>query len=213
MSATYKIGSELITDVCCNGNGDISAWEDNLNLNSFTDWNPELSYNMQIMGIVNFSNQHQLAKRHVNNYGELIDAENALITVLQNAVYSEFVPPVSDAPLFKGYIVNGNEEIRDITINGTGTILNWEQILNDNSFTDWNPDLYVNQQIILSQSDEMQPNILNQLANRHINNYVGISDFDEQINSLMTIFAQHMLFDYEGEIMAFEPDGNELIFD
>ena len=147
MLVTYN---ELITDVCCNACGSISTWETNLNLNNFTDWNPVLSGQITVTGIVAAMFQKDLSTRPVNN-SEIQgqdNLENDLITILEGATIEKQDLPETIIPV-TGYKVNGNEEIRDVLLNATGTIVNWEEVLNNNSFEDWNPDLTTDELIFI----------------------------------------------------------------
>ena len=213
MLTIYK--NQLITDLCCNQNGDITAWENNLKLNNCTDWNPDLNTieNIQVIGIQSFSNYIQLKNRPVNNSGEPIDQENTLILAL-NSVTTTIQPvPEPNVPVFIGYVVKNNEEIRDILINATGTENNWEQILNDNDFTEWNPIVKKQQEIKVSNSNELQTNILRVVGLAPINNNPGISYFDEQIQQLINNFTGFYEFEPDNEFYTFEPDGNYYTFE
>ena len=147
MLVTYN---ELITDVCCNACGSISTWETNLNLNNFTDWNPVLSEQIEVTGVVSAMFQKDLLTRPVNNSeipGQDI-LESDLIATLEGVTIEKQDLPETISPV-TGYRVNGNEEIRDVLLNATGTIANWEEVLNNNRFEDWTPDLTINELIFI----------------------------------------------------------------
>lgn len=213
MSTIYK--NQIITDLCCNLNGDISGWESNLILNNCTDWNPDLSNieNLQVIGIQNFSNYNQLKGRNINNSGEQISQENTLIEYL-NTITPTYQPiPEPNTPIFIGYIVKNGEEIRDILINATGSEINWEKVLNDNDFEEWNPIVIKQQQILISELNELQTNILGIVSNRPINNSPSISDYDEQIKELIDSFTGFYKFEPDSDFYMFEPEGNFYIFE
>jgi len=47
------------------------------------------------------------------------------------------------------YTVKVGEDISDVILNSTGSLLNWDAILQANNFTDWTPILSVGQQIFI----------------------------------------------------------------
>src|ERR1017187_5263167 len=211
--------NESIVDVCLNSTGDLSSWETILNLNGFTDWNPDL-YNGQVLQVpivINPINYQQLQLYPVNNFenfdttqfnpntnGSLVYILNHVIVKTQNIV------PISTKKQI--YIVSTGETIVDVVLNATGSLDNWETILNVNNFTDWNPDLYVGQEIIIEYLD-LQINNIIQFISYPINSDPGINDLDVQIDNLISKFGIHYLFEPEGNIYKFEPDGNLYIFE
>ena len=131
MSVTYKthIG-ELITDACCNATGSISTWEDNLNLNNYEDWNPDISDEIIVDGVVSSTFQQQLINKPINNFGEDSSQESSLNSLLNSITPEIQELPENIVPIIIGYLVKPNEEIRDVVLNATGTIINWEDVLN-----------------------------------------------------------------------------------
>jgi DNA polymerase III alpha subunit (gram-positive type) len=213
MSTIYK--NQIITDLCCNLNGDISGWESNLILNNCTDWNPDLSTieNIQVIGIQNFSIYEQLKGRNINNSGEPLSDENILTEYLNTVEPTHQQIPKPNTPIFIGYIVKNGEEIRDILINATGSEINWEQVLNDNDFNDWNPVVIKQQQISISELNELQTNILGIVSKIPVNNSPSISDYDEQIQDLIDSFTGFYKFEPDNDFYMFEPEGNFYIFE
>ena len=47
------------------------------------------------------------------------------------------------------YTVKVGEDISDVILNSTGSLLNWDAILQANNFTDWTPILSIGQQIFI----------------------------------------------------------------
>jgi len=212
MLAIYNLHKgEIITDVCCNASGSISVWEQTLNDNNFTDWNVDISLfkTINTEGVASSIFQNELKTKPVNS--NLYPDVSYLIGVLNGAIIEKQELPESGLPVFLGYIVKSKEEIRDVLLNSTGTIINWENILNDNSFTDWNPDLNLSQQIKIDSSNQIQPNTLSIFEISPANNNSGISDFDTQVADLFSNFTSHGLFDPDGNRIMFE-NGNLLIY-
>ena len=212
MSVIYNLHKgEIITDVCNNASGSISVWEKILNDNSFTDWNTDLSglNALTVEGVVSSIFQSELKTKPVNN--NLYPDTLILTDILNGSVIESQILPENNLPVFIGYIVRPIEEIRDVLLNSTGTIVNWENILNDNDFTDWNPELNLSQQIIVDSSNQIQPNTLSYFNISPANNNSGISDFETQVTDLFSNFTTHGLFDPDGNRIMFE-DGNLLIF-
>jgi phage tail protein X len=88
------------------------------------------------------------------------------------------------------YTVKTGETITDVLLNSTGTIANWEAVLNANNFTDWTPDLYPGQQIIIPDDSEIQNNVLVVTTKYPANNYTGIPNFDDLVSDLITKFGE-----------------------
>ena len=84
------------------------------------------------------------------------------------------------------YTVRSGETLSDVILNSTGSILNWEDILNANGFTDWSPELYVGQQIIIPDDIIGQSNVKNVLDTYPANNNSIASDFDDQVTAFIT---------------------------
>lgn len=61
------------------------------------------------------------------------------------------------------YSVKPGETIGDVVLNATGSIVNWDQILEDNGFDDWTPDLAPGQQIAIGDELQIDANPLRQL--------------------------------------------------
>ena len=83
------------------------------------------------------------------------------------------------------YTVRSGETLSDVILNSTGSILNWEDILNANGFTDWSPELYVGQQIIIPDDIVGQSNVKNVLDTYPANNNYAAADFMIQVLALI----------------------------
>jgi hypothetical protein len=209
----YKVkNNETIVDVCLNSTGSLSSWESILNLNGFENWNP-LLYNgqeLQVPLVVNNFNYTQLQQYPVNNF-ENFDAtqldstiEGSLLYILKHvSVTKHDIYP--QAVKQQIYTVSQGETIVDVILNATGTLDNWETILNANGFTDWNPTLYVGQEIIIEYLDLQNNNII-QFLSYPLNNDSGINDLDEQISNLISNFDTTILFDNDYEEVEFDDD-------
>ena len=88
------------------------------------------------------------------------------------------------------YQVQQGESINDVVINATGTLANLNQVLSDNSFSDWNPDLQAGQEIIISDLVTMDSNALLQLNQYPVCNnvsegiYAQIESIFEELSNL-----------------------------
>jgi phage tail protein X len=92
------------------------------------------------------------------------------------------------------YTVKTGETITDVCLNATGTLANWEDILNANGFTDWVPELSPGQQIIIPDGAEIQNNVLQITEKYPANNDLGIPNFDDLVNDLIATFEGYSLF-------------------
>lgn len=92
------------------------------------------------------------------------------------------------------YTVRTGETIGDVCLNATGTIDNWEEILNANGFTEWTPDLYPGQQILIPDSVELQNNVLVVLTKYPANNDSGIPNLNTLISQFIATFTQQIVF-------------------
>jgi len=92
------------------------------------------------------------------------------------------------------YTTKQGETITDVLINATGTINNWELVIDANDFDTWTPILIAGQSIIIPDSVEIQTNILNSLAGNLACNNLQITDFDDQLTVLLNLFAPAVFF-------------------
>lgn len=102
----------------------------------------------------------------------------------------------------KYYTVRTGETIVDVCLNATGTIANWEIILNANNFTDWTPDLFVGQQILIPDAVEIQNNVLIVTTKYPANNAPGISNLISLIDQFISTFTQTILFTADNNLTA-----------
>lgn len=81
------------------------------------------------------------------------------------------------------YIVKTGESIWDVVINATGTLANLDQVLEDNGFLDWTPDLLPGQAIVISDAVTIDANAFRQLQTYPICN-TSTQDIDDQIETI-----------------------------
>ena len=81
------------------------------------------------------------------------------------------------------YIVRPGETISDVVINATGTLANLNQVLDDNGFDDWTPDLVPGQAIIISDAVTLDANALRQLQSYPVCN-ASLEGIDDQIDAI-----------------------------
>lgn len=62
------------------------------------------------------------------------------------------------------YVVKSRETIGDVVLNSTGSFSNLDAILSANGFTDWTPDLYPGQVIVIPDAVNTDPNAKRQLS-------------------------------------------------
>ena len=210
MTYQTKIG-ETITDVCYNSAGSILAWEAILDANNFTDWTPDIEIG-QIIEIPNIVDSFALnifQNYPVNNSLDIdiIDFENQVEDFINSfpSVYNEiFDLPNSQTQQINLYTVKIGETIGDVILNATGNLLNWQTILDANNFTDWNPDLYIGQQIIIPSDVDLQLNVLNQLTLYPVNNDSGIPDIDLLIIDFINTFTQVLSFTADSTLLTMD---------
>ena len=192
---TYTVKSgETISDVVMNGSGDITEWFNIIDANNYNDWCPILSVN-QIVNIPNKKNSQVVKELQLepcnNRTIDISDQINSLISILNSIVdipVNNFYIPVKDLNQF--YKVRNGETIGDICNNATGSIFNWEQIINDNLFIDWVPELTEGQTIKLSNSIQIQQNNILEFIKEPSNNRIP-DNINDQINVLITIFTEN----------------------
>ena len=151
----YKIKvGETIRDVCLNACGSINAWNDILELNGYTDWVPELKagQELEVPAIID-ANIQRIQQTHLaNNATDSNVLSSSIVNIeyiLNNAILYDYTPNNIVKSFINYYVVRGGETIKDVVINATGTIDNWDVILTANDFTDWVPSLIVGQKIII----------------------------------------------------------------
>ena len=100
------------------------------------------------------------------------------------------------------YAVRTGESISDVCLNATGSLDNWESILNANGFTDWTPELFPGQQIIIPDTVEIQNNILVVTTKYPANNAAGISNLFSLIDQFIANFTHEILFTADNDLTA-----------
>lgn len=110
------------------------------------------------------------------------------------------------------YIVKEGETITDVVLNTTGSIDNWNAILEANSFTDWVPSLIAGQSIIIPDTVVIQTNVLREMQIYPACNNSGINNLQTQIDELISRLSKPTkLFEDENEFI-FE-DGVDYIYE
>lgn len=203
----YEVkNSESIVDVVLNSTGDLSAWEEICNLNGFESWTPELQPGQKVE-TPNIVNQNVLKSLSpISNYSvfDLNDKISALVLTLNSVTILEFKKPEIKSTKLT-YIVKEGETITDVVLNSTGSLDNWETILNANNFTEWNPTLEVGQEIIIDYLS-LQKNNIYEFNKYPVCNDSGIQDLDNQISILISKFDNNILFDDDLVQVEFDDD-------
>lgn len=203
--------NETISDILLNLTGKIDNWETVLSDNGFTTWTPDFTIN-QSLQITEENNQNtniiELKSYPICNILGINDFE----TQSQNLIQDFTVNSQPDAATFqiiaeakqKTYSIKFNETVSDVVMNLTGSILNWETFLNDNNLNTWTPDFTVNQiALITDLSDLLQTNIIYELNSFPICNVLGISDFEQQSQSIINQLGNTYIFE-DSEFKEFE---------
>lgn len=86
------------------------------------------------------------------------------------------------------YPVQPGMSIADVVVNATGTRANLNQVLADNGFDSWTPDLIPGQEIIISDAVVMDNNALQQLKQYPVCNNVDIGIY-AQIEEIFSLLA------------------------
>ena len=86
------------------------------------------------------------------------------------------------------YIARDGETITDVILNATGSLFNWDAILNANNLTDWTPDVISEQAFIIPDgvvidSDALADLVVRSLCNRSVN------DLQAKIDAIFAIMA------------------------
>jgi hypothetical protein len=182
--------NESIIDVCLNSTGGLSSWNDIIDLNSLSDWTPKL-YDGQVLQvpiIINDVTYQQLQLYPVNNYEPFDTAQIAGLIDLLNGVTPVEHEIYTPYPKKQIYVVSQGETILDVVLNATGSIDNWEPILNINGFTEWNPILFTGQEILIDYLNLQKNNII-QFSLYPLNNDSGINNLYNQVNEIISNFG------------------------
>lgn len=91
------------------------------------------------------------------------------------------------------YTVRTGETIRDVCLNATGTIDNWEAILTANNFSEWVPTLTSGQKIIIPDTVEIQNNVLVITTQYPANNDANIPNLNALISDLISKFGENWI--------------------
>jgi hypothetical protein len=100
------------------------------------------------------------------------------------------------------YTVRNGEGICDVVLNSTGSLDNWELILDANGFDTWTPILEVDQVIIIPDTVVLQSNVLRILDKYPACNNSNIGDLDLQIAELIAIFEGTIIFRMDNNFNA-----------
>lgn len=194
--ATYSVKQgESFSDFVLNSCGNITAWEDCLNVNFLSTWTPIL-YNGQVLQIpastnTNLGNIVELAQYPANNFSvpDIFDQITALFLFLETA------PPVNipigslptlDMNIY--YQVRPTETVGDTILNGSGDIENWDVISSSNFWDTWTPDLFAGEKVIIPSTANMNLNNFRALNTYPANNN-SVPDVYEQINIIFAILS------------------------
>jgi len=204
-----KVG-ETIGDVVLNACGSLSAWNDFLTLNNLSDWTylPAVDEQFETPSIANVNAQKIFQSYPANNASDFsffsdtfvqtfpynlpfplqgITHKNifdAFLALLDAAPIGNYSPGGAAGPFINYYTVRTGETVTDICINSTGTVNNWETILNDNLFDTWTPVLTPNQKIILSNV-EIQNNVLLDVTSYPANNATDTPNYMALIDAFI----------------------------
>ncbi len=203
---------ETIRDVLINTTGNINGWNDLLNANNFDSWTPDLYFTENIITI-NAENEdvvtylkkypicqitgfdlnkntgagfpYQLPFMLTPPQGNIFSNLDRLLATAQ---INEYQYPAKTDNFIKYYEIKHGETIRDVVVNSTGSIDNWDLILTDNDIKEWNPNLEnVNKLKISSDSDINKRNTY-QLKDYPINNNNDSPNINIEISELISIF-------------------------
>ncbi len=204
MSYEIKYG-ESVVDAVFNSTGDISAWSDFLNLNNFDSWTPPLfageivnTPSVVLPDIQTVLQIYPSCNISINDVYAQIDV---LFDLLATSTPS--TPPVIQPPIIpiQQYTVNYSDTITDVVFNGTGTIDKWADVLSDNNFDTWTPDLYAGQIISLQNATGININVKRDLAIYPSNNH-SVNGIYGQINIIFDL-----LNNPTADWILYNPDG------
>ena len=213
MEYTVRNG-ESISDVVLNETGDLSAWGTFLDLNNFTDWTPRLQPGLvlQTISVLNNPISDYLQSYPLSNYSvdNIDDLLNSIKATLDAVIIKSFPLPIISTQQ-QYYIVKQGETITDVVFNSTGSLDNWQTILDLNGFSDWTPVLYTGQKVLIDYVALNTNNLV--VFNKYpLNNDSGINDLDLQIANLIVNFEDVILYDDDLNIMLFDDDLTPALF-
>lgn len=192
MSYAVKFG-DTIGDAILNSTGVIGNWSAVLDENDFDSWTPDLIAGSQVE--IPATAQTDLeAVRALKNY----PASNSSSQVTYGLIEQIFtkllsVSPVQ-APSIQQQVIDLNsyykarygETIGDVILNSTGNIDNWEDVLDENNFNEWTPQLTAGQLIAIPPTVQKDLNVFRALTTYPANNN-SESDVYGQIDAIFDI--------------------------
>lgn len=200
MIYTVKPGESII-DVILNSTGDLSNWDSILYANGFDDWVPILNPGNQVIisdeAIKNDIVLAQLgtypsSNNFIKNWLSVI---NQVFTDIANNTFFvswDWTNNVSQSVNNKIYKVRPGESIADVVLNATGSLSNWDLILQANNFTDWVPSLIAGQSIIIPDNCFFDLNTI-----RELTLYPSCNNFIDQwvsdLNNIFNIFIDNWI--------------------
>ncbi len=206
MSYIIKYGDGIL-DAVLNSTGDISAWGDFLDANNLGDWTPSL-YSGEILQsppvisapTVAALQPYPASNLSVNDVYDKIDALFYTLTQSTPSPAPIPIPPgINLTPIH--YDVGYSDTITDAVFNGTGNIDKWSDVLNDNDFNTWTPDLYAGQILKFAHTTGININVKRVLTTYPSNNH-SVNDVYEQINIIFDL-----LNNPTADWILYNPDG------
>jgi len=92
------------------------------------------------------------------------------------------------------YTVRPGDTITDVVLNATGTLVNWDAILEANGFTDWTPQLSAGQLIIIPDTVQLDQNALRQLKVYPLSNF-SVSGIAAQIKGIFDLLGNNWILE------------------
>jgi hypothetical protein len=194
---TVKYG-ETIADVVLNSTGSLEKWTEVLDLNNFTTWTPVL-FAGQILNVPEPFEVHiynELSFYPACNNTEITDLELKISTLKialdSIAAINHYEFPVIENNGILIYIVKEGETITDVVLNSTGSIDNWQTILDLNGFTEWTPTLKAGDPVIIGYVN-FQRNVWEDLQINPACNRPEIINLQEKINQVIGLLTSNWI--------------------
>jgi hypothetical protein len=92
----------------------------------------------------------------------------------------------------KIFVVQAGMSLWDVVINSTGTLANLDLVLGINGLTDWTPELFAGQEIIIPDSSVVDQNALFQFLDYPVCNN-SVDDIDTQVQDLEDVFTNNWI--------------------
>lgn len=83
------------------------------------------------------------------------------------------------------YVVKPGESITDVVLNSTGSLSNWDSILEANGFGDWAPELLAGQSVIIPDTVTIDANTKRQLVSYPACN----ASVNDVLNKISAVFS------------------------